>query len=152
MTELSVLKKRMSVGEFPEYEVFTDGAWHTGNGKLSWGYVIYKDSKKKCDYSNWDQGFKIPSANTAEYLGLFEAMEWFVENDLTSREIVFLSDATIVINQMKGLWKIKRPEKGYYPVAMGCRNLLHRFSRYKFVWIPSEKNLAHEIVEKALHD
>jgi len=60
-------------------------------------------------------------------------------------------DSMLVVNQMKGIFKIKN--RDLWPVHNACIELVHKFEKASFDHVPRELNkLADEQVNKALDE
>ncbi|MCU7725804.1 bifunctional RNase H/acid phosphatase [Actinoplanes sp. KI2] len=76
--------------------------------------------------------------NVAEYSGLIEGLSAAAE--LNATEVDVRMDSKLVIEQMSGRWQIKNP--GLRPLAAKAAELVSRFERVSFEWIPRERNKA----------
>lgn len=85
-------------------KVFTDGGSKGNPGPSSIGGVGYIDGKKIFEFK---KSIGIATNNDAEYRALIEAFLNVLK--LTSRplKIEFYSDSRLMVNQVKGLFKIK---------------------------------------------
>jgi probable phosphoglycerate mutase len=76
--------------------------------------------------------------NVAEYTGLVEGLRAALE--LNATEVDVRMDSKLVVEQMSGRWQIKNP--GLRPLAASAAELVSRFDRVSFEWIPRERNKA----------
>lgn len=76
------------------------------------------------------------TVNVAEYTALKQAIEWLNKQDIDD-EITVKGDSMLVINQMKGIYRIKSDTSKYF--APKIRELLQD-KKVKFIWIPREEN------------
>jgi probable phosphoglycerate mutase len=76
--------------------------------------------------------------NVAEYTGLIEGLRAALE--LNATEVDVRMDSKLVVEQMSGRWQIKNP--GLRPLAASAAELVSRFDRVSFEWIPRERNKA----------
>lgn len=134
---------------------FFDGACEPVNpgGVASFGAVIFKDGKKIWESSDImfpeDEGRRITTSNNvAEYKGLQAILVRLHFLGAFNEEIIIMGDSKLVIKQMRGEWRIRQGI--YVPFAKECRNLLQRFKRVKFQWIPREENGLADNLSKAL--
>jgi probable phosphoglycerate mutase len=80
----------------------------------------------------------VTTNNVAEYSGLIEGLSAAAE--LNATEVDVRMDSKLVIEQMSGRWQIKNP--GLRPLAAKAAELVSRFERVSFEWIPRERNKA----------
>jgi ribonuclease H / adenosylcobalamin/alpha-ribazole phosphatase len=76
--------------------------------------------------------------NVAEYTGLIEGLRAALS--LNATEVDVRMDSKLVVEQMSGRWQIKNP--GLRPLAASAAELVARFDRVTFEWIPRERNKA----------
>jgi len=120
---------------------YFDGCCEPKNpfGNMGTGAVILKDNIPVFNNSQFIPESRLNSNNVAEYLALEKILIWLSENEVLENTIFIYGDSNLVINQMRGLWKIK---SGLYTEhALRCRKLVSE-SKLKlvFTWIPREKN------------
>ncbi|HEX5201628.1 MAG TPA: bifunctional RNase H/acid phosphatase [Actinoplanes sp.] len=80
----------------------------------------------------------VTTNNVAEYTGLIEGLSAALE--LKATEVDVRMDSKLVIEQMSGRWQIKNP--GLRPLAASAAELVSKFERVSFEWIPRERNKA----------
>ena len=119
--------------------IYFDGLCQPVNpgGVATYGYAIYQDGKaikRGCRVIGEGSGM---TNNVAEYSALKRALAWLNESGIKD-EITIKGDSQLVINQMKGVWKIKsQTSRKFVPEI---RRLL-KGKRAKLTWIPREENL-----------
>ena len=87
--------------------------------------------------------------NVAEYTGLIIGLEEALRRGVDELDVRM--DSLLVVQQMKGLWKIKHP--GLKPLALRAGELLARFPRRTIEHVPRELNgLADAQVNRAIDD
>lgn len=87
--------------------------------------------------------------NVAEYTGLILGLEEAERLGVTRLEVRM--DSLLVVQQMRGLWKIKHP--GLQPLALRAGALLARFPDRTVEHVPREQNgLADALVNQALDE
>jgi probable phosphoglycerate mutase len=87
--------------------------------------------------------------NVAEYTGLIIGLEEALRRGATSIDVRM--DSKLVVQQMRGLWRIKHP--GLKPLALRAGELLARFPDRTIEHIPREENgLADEQVNRAIDE
>ncbi|MGK5684789.1 bifunctional RNase H/acid phosphatase [Actinoplanes sp. URMC 104] len=80
----------------------------------------------------------VTTNNVAEYTGLIEGLKAAAE--LGATEVDVRMDSKLVVEQMSGRWQIKNA--GLRPLAAEAAQLVTRFARVSFEWIPRERNRA----------
>lgn len=87
-------------------KVYTDGG-SRGNPWVAWlGVYITDDQAKEVEKRYKNLGIK--TNNEAEYLGAYYGIKRAIE--LWATEIELFMDSKLVIEQLSGNWKIKKPE------------------------------------------
>ena len=91
--------------------VYTDGGARGNPGPAAIGvYIIDQDGKQVIKF-----GKKIGETtnNVAEYKAVYNALDW-IKNNLKNniRNINFLLDSKLVVNQLNGIFKIKNKNLG----------------------------------------
>ncbi len=86
--------------------IHTDGGARGNPGPAAIGVTIESDgvtlgeiSKKIGETTN----------NVAEYTAVIEALSWIVHKQMHPKEIRFILDSTLVVNQLNGLFRVKEP-------------------------------------------
>lgn len=129
-------------------EAYFDG-FCEGNpyGKAGAGAVIQKDGEIIHTISDYiGEGVGITN-NVAEYEALRRALNYLKASGLNDERVIVYGDSKLVIEQMRGKWKIK---KGIYKdSALEARKEIESFKNITFCWIPKEKNTqADELSQK----
>ena len=78
------------------------------------------------------------SNNVGEYHGLKDALLFLKDMGCTKDEIQVFGDSMMVIQQMKGNWKIKGGL--YKSVALETKKLVAEFQDISFFWVPRAEN------------
>lgn len=87
--------------------IYTDGGARGNPGPAATGYVVYSVDKQLLYQSGNYLG--STTNNVAEYQAVIQALEWVVENHPhPPLHIDFYLDSNLVVNQLKGLYKIKQ--------------------------------------------
>jgi len=129
--------------------IFTDGGSRGNPGPSAAGYIIVDASREVIAQGGEYLG--ITTNNQAEYQGVRFALEKAIELKLT--RVDFKIDSMLVVNQMKGIYKIKNRE--LWPVHERIRELMTQFDKVTFTHVRREFNqLADGMVNKTLdaHD
>lgn len=117
-------------------KLYADGGSRGNPGPSASGYVIFDAN----DGVLVDKGvyLGITTNNQAEYtalkLGLEEALGMGV------RSVQVYMDSLLVVNQMKGVFKVKN--RDLWPIHEAINQLVSRFKEVKFTHIPRELNKA----------
>lgn len=117
-----------------------DGACGPNNpgGYLGMGIIVYQGG----EYYTKFEGEKkriINSNNVAEYKAFIMVLERI--GDLKGKDITIYGDSNLVIQQMKGLWKIKGGMyKEYALQAKAIMKMITTNNDVSLEWIPRESN------------
>jgi len=130
-------------------KVFTDGGSKGNPGPSSIGGVGYIDGKKIFDFK---KSIGIATNNDAEYQALIEALEKIRSTNIEIRnnsqnlnfksvkQIQFFSDSRLMVNQVKGLFKVKNGKiKEYILIIRGLEQEINLPITYQYV--PREENV-----------
>jgi ribonuclease HI len=127
----------------------TDGGSRGNPGPAAFGFVIQDITSgagiilEKCG-----KYLGVTTNNQAEYQGLLAGVKWVVENE-ASAELAIKMDSLLIVNQVKGLYKVKSPE--LFPIFQEVRGLLSKLPNWTIEHTYREGNtLADELVNKAL--
>jgi ribonuclease HI len=119
-----------------EVKLYTDGGSRGNPGPSASGFVIMgSDGGVLVDKGVY---LGITTNNQAEYtalkLGLEEARQ------IGARNVEVFMDSLLVVNQMKGIFKVKN--RDLWPINEAIRDLTKQFKSVKFTHIPRELNKA----------
>lgn len=128
----------------------TDGGSRGNPGPAAYGYVIQDISNldavkilEKC--GNY---IGVTTNNIAEYQGLIDGIKWVLANH-PEAELVIKMDSLLIVNQVKGLFKVKNP--GLFPKWQEVRRLLSQLPKWSIEHTYREGNsLADALVNTAL--
>ncbi len=127
----------------------TDGGSRGNPGPAAYGYVIQDITPgagmilEKC--GNY---LGITTNNVAEYEGLLAGVSWVVEHHPTA-ELLIKMDSLLIVNQIKGLFKVKNP--GLLPKYQAVRGLLAKLPQWSIEHTYREGNSpADALVNEAL--
>jgi ribonuclease HI len=132
---LSGSKCKIGTFEVTEFEVVFDGG-SKGNPGFGYGSFVIIDSKsgQVITQERVEFGDDVTN-NEAEYRTLIEALRRLlaiIGEKPNQVKVTVFGDSQLVVNQVKGLWKIKRPE------LLMLRNqaveLLNSFARAEVKW------------------
>ncbi|MCA9347509.1 reverse transcriptase-like protein [Candidatus Saccharibacteria bacterium] len=126
-------------------KLYADGGSRGNPGPSAGGYAIL-DMADNVVKSN-GKYLGITTNNQAEYHSLKGGVEMALE--LGIRELHVYMDSLLVINQMKGIYKIRN--KDLWPIHDAIKNLIAKFEKITFTHVPRELNkLADSLVNEAL--
>lgn len=118
----------------PSVKLYADGGSRGNPGPSASGYVLYGPGDKILVKDGLYLG--ITTNNQAEYnalrLGLEKALE------LKARTVEVFLDSLLVVNQMKGTYKVRNRE--LIPVHRAIKDLEARFDKVTFSHVPRELN------------
>ncbi len=143
--QLFATKKPAKNEQFEQAKLFTDGGSRGNPGPSATGYVLLdmEDNvvKKEGKYLG------ITTNNQAEYLALKSGMEAAREYGVEELEVYM--DSLLVVNQMKGIYKVKSLE--LQPIHQSVKELAGVFRQISFTYVPRELNkLADGMVNECL--
>jgi ribonuclease HI/pterin-4a-carbinolamine dehydratase len=135
------------VQKVEQVKMYADGGSRGNPGPSASGFVVLTMDDEVLS----DQGvyLGITTNNQAEYtalkLGLEEAQK------LGAREVDVYMDSLLVINQMKGIFKVRN--RDLWPIHDAINKLVAQFKHVKFQHVPRELNkLADAAVNRALDE
>lgn len=127
----------------------TDGGSRGNPGPAAYGFVIQDITPgavkilEKC--GNY---IGETTNNIAEYQGLIDGIKWVIKNH-GDAELVIKMDSLLIVNQVKGLFKVKNP--GLLPKYQEVRGLLAQLPKWSIEHTYREGNsLADSLVNEAL--
>ncbi len=126
--------------------IYTDGGARNNPGPAGIGIVIQNETGKIIKEHKEYIGEK--TNNQAEYLALIKALE-LAKGE--AKNLEFFLDSQLVVNQAKGLYKVKNSE--IRDLLFKVRILEQNFEEIKYNLIPREKNkLADKLVNQAIDE
>lgn len=131
--------------EHTEVKVYTDGGSRGNPGPSAGGFVIL-DMKDQILHEN-GKYLGITTNNQAEYHSLKGGLEAALK--MGAQEVHVYMDSMLVINQMKGIYKVKN--RDLWPIYEAIKKLVPEFKNISFTHVPREYNkLADGMVNKTL--
>lgn len=125
--------------------IYSDGGSRGNPGPSAAGFVIFDANQQVIEQGGEYLG--ITTNNQAEYHGVRLGMEKAIERKF--KRIDFNIDSMLVVNQMKGFYKIKNRE--LWPIHERIRELMKQFDKVTFNHVRREFNqLADGMVNKTL--
>ncbi|MCA9325769.1 reverse transcriptase-like protein [Candidatus Saccharibacteria bacterium] len=128
-------------------KIFADGGSRGNPGPSASGYVVMD----KEDNILVDEGLYlgVTTNNQAEYTALKIALEKAAE--MHAEEVEVYMDSLLVVNQMKGIFKVKN--RDLWPIHDAIKQLLPKFQKVSFGHVPRELNKAADAaVNRALDE
>ncbi|MCA1838771.1 MAG: reverse transcriptase-like protein [Actinomycetota bacterium] len=129
------------------WTLHTDGGARGNPGPAGIGAVL-RDPRGNV-VSEISQAIGWTTNNVAEYQGLIVGLQ--VAADQGARSIEVYMDSLLVVQQMKGVFKVKN--EGLKPLHVKAKELLAPFDMVRFYAIPREKNAhADRLMNKGIDD
>ncbi len=128
-------------------KLYSDGGSRGNPGPSASGYVLLDENDKILA----DEGVYVgvTTNNQAEYTALKLGLEAALK--MGAREVDAYMDSLLVVNQMRGIFKIKN--RDLWPVHDAIKELVVRFAKVNFTHVPREHNkLADAAVNRALDE
>lgn len=117
------------------FEIVFDGG-SINNPGLGYGsYIVSEDGVELHARDREEFGNPITN-NQAEYLALTRALTWLSQeldpDELANASVIIRGDSQLVLNQLKGTWKVKNAGlRSYFDAA---RQLLGKFGNVELRW------------------
>ena len=127
--------------------VYADGGSRGNPGPSACGYIIMNDREEVLV----DKGvyLGVTTNNLAEYQGLKLALE--EAQKMGAREVTVRLDSLLVVNQMRGKFKVKN--RDLWPSHDAIKAMLEHFDKVTFTHVPRELNhLADAAVNRVLDE
>jgi ribonuclease HI len=147
LAEKSFPRRDASLPQVDKLKVFADGGSRGNPGPSASGFVVLDME----DNVIVDRGvyLGVTTNNQAEYTALKLALEECKK--LRSKKIEVYMDSLLVVNQMKGIFKIRNRE--LWPIHQAIVELVKGFEHVSFSHVPREFNkLADAAVNRAMDD
>lgn len=117
-----------------EAKLYTDGGSRGNPGDSACAYVICNLDDSVVEKSGFYLG--MATNNQAEYMGFQKGLER--ARTLGIDKITLFSDSQLVVNQMKGIYKVKNQELA--PLHQQVKKLAESFEKIEFAYVPRELN------------
>jgi len=121
-------------GSGGEWQVRTDGAARGNPGPAGIGVVLTDPDGAVVDEIAKGIGWK--TNNAAEYEALIAALELAHAHGV--QRLAVLSDSTLMVEQMRGNWKVKHD--GLKPLHAAARSLARKFTQVRYEAVRRERN------------
>lgn len=126
--------KPMPTGDFKEVKLYGDGGSRGNPGPSASGYVLLDMDDTVILKSGVYLG--ITTNNQAEYQSLKFGLEQ--AQKLGAREVHVFMDSLLVVNQMKGIFKVKN--RDLWPIHEAIKELATQFKKVTYTHVPRELN------------
>jgi probable phosphoglycerate mutase len=127
--------------------VWTDGGARGNPGPAGYGAVVTTPGGQVL--AEVAEGIGWATNNVAEYQGVLAGLRRAKE--LGARRVRVRADSLLVVNQQKGLWKVKNAD--LRPLADQAASLAREFDRVTWEHIPRERNRrADALANRAMDD
>lgn len=138
-------KSSKNIGLPSEVKIYTDGGSRGNPGPSAGGFAILDMANNVVKKSGKYLG--VTTNNQAEYHSLKGGIE--AARDMGVKRVHVFMDSLLVINQMKGIYKIKN--RDLLPIHQAIKQIVSGFEAVDFTHIPRELNkLADSIVNDTL--
>lgn len=128
-----------------QIKLYADGGSRGNPGPSASGYVLYDMDDNVVVKTGIYIG--ITTNNQAEYLALKYGLEEAIK--LQAEQVQVYLDSLLVINQMKGIYKVKN--RDLWPIYESIKQLTKHFKHITFTHVPREMNKAADaMVNEAL--
>lgn len=117
-----------------EAKIYTDGGSRGNPGDSACAFVICNMDDSVVEKSGYYIG--LATNNQAEYHGFIKGLER--ARDLGINKITLLSDSQLVVNQMRGTYRVKNQELA--PLYQQVGAIASSFEKINFVYVPREMN------------
>jgi ribonuclease HI/pterin-4a-carbinolamine dehydratase len=127
-------KTASASAKYEKVTIYADGGSRGNPGHSASGYVIFDEHENTIE----DKGvyLGITTNNQAEYQALKFALE--DAKKLGAREVRVFMDSLLVVNQMKGIFKVKN--RDLWPIHDAIKKLVQGFHHVSFTQVPRELN------------
>ncbi len=130
-----------------EVVVWTDGGARGNPGPAGYGVVVATPGGEVL--AELAEPIGWATNNVAEYRGVIAGLER--ARALGARRVRVRADSLLVVNQQKGLWKVKHPD--LRPLSDETARLARRFDRVIWEHVPRERNRrADALANQAMDD
>ena len=130
-----------------EVVVWTDGGARGNPGPAGYGAVVTTPGGQVL--AEVAEGIGWATNNVAEYQGVLAGLRRAKE--LGARRVRVRADSLLVVNQQKGLWKVKNAD--LRPLADQAARLAREFDRVTWEHVPRERNRrADALANRAMDD
>ena len=138
-------EEKVGRSEIKEVKLYTDGGSRGNPGPSAIGFAILDMSDEVIKTESKYLG--ITTNNQAEYQGLKQGLEMCKHLGFSTINVYM--DSLLVVNQMKGIYKVKN--RDLWPIHDSISQFLGQFQHVTFTHVPRELNsLADSMVNECL--
>ncbi len=120
------------------WKINTDGGARGNPGPAAIGVVIREGDKS---IHQFGETIGRATNNIAEYKAVIAALEWVSRQAGKPESLNFFLDSMLVVEQLKGNWKIKEPH--LKDLALAAHTLMQKLGiKVSFTSVPREQNSA----------
>lgn len=118
-------------------QVFCDGGARGNPGPAASAFVVLDESEEEV----YSEGFYLGETtnNQAEYQAVINAVDW-LNNNQQGSSVTFFLDSQLVVNQIKGLFKVKeiklQEKRRELQLLIDRKNI----EIFDIIYVPREKN------------
>jgi ribonuclease HI len=144
---VEIVPQDKTVKRYKKLKLYADGGSRGNPGPSASGYVIFDEDENIIV----DKGvyLGITTNNQAEYTALKLAMADCIS--LGASDVEVLMDSLLVVNQMKGIFKVKN--KDLWPIHDAIKTMAEKLKHASYQHVPREYNkLADAAVNRALDE
>jgi ribonuclease HI len=144
---VEIVPQDKTVKRYKKLKLYADGGSRGNPGPSASGYVIFDEDENIIV----DKGvyLGITTNNQAEYTALKLAMADCIS--LGASDVEVLMDSLLVVNQMKGIFKVKN--KDLWPIHDAIKTMAEKLKHVSYQHVPREYNkLADAAVNRALDE
>ena len=117
--------------------IYTDGGARGNPGPAALG-VVMKDTISGKEVKRYGEYLGEQTNNYAEYMGVISALE--KAKDLGAKELHFMCDSKLVVEQLKRNWKVKEPT--LQTLFIKAWNLMQGYTKVTLTHVRREENTA----------
>jgi ribonuclease HI len=128
-----------------EAVIETDGASRGNPGKAGAGFILSRNGEI---ISKGSRYLGISTNNIAEYTGMIMGLEEALERG--EKRLLALTDSLLVSRQLNGEYRVKKAH--LKPLHRRCLNLISQFQSFRIEYVPSSRNRAHALAERATEE
>lgn len=107
-------------------------------GRMGIGAIVRRGETILLEHSDTMSEHPNNTNNVAEYLALIKILDFLIESNYTENRISIKGDSMLVVNQMKGLWRMK--QGAYLSFAKEAKAKFAKFKSISINWVPREEN------------
>ena len=107
-----------------KFVLYFDGCSKANPGPAGCGAILYKND---CEFAFVSEYLGRQTNNYAEYMALIKGFELAISHGADCESLLVRGDSMLVINQMKGIWKVKNTS--IHPLHLQAKQLQFKIPR-----------------------